>query len=674
MSSELKLRRGSTAAHTTFTGADGEVTFDTDKNVIVSHDGATVGGFPHTKAADLAAPNGAALVTYLPSGTGAIATNVQSKLRESVSIKDFGAVGDGITDDTNAIIALNAYMLSVRGASILIPDGIYITSVSLTVVGYGVRIIGTGNAIIALKPGATERALLLGNRDFGANLDLNSYALYSDLLQGGNVISISSIAGYFIGQVVCIYSGTSARSVAGNRIPLYKQFLTIRSIDVVAKTLTFESVASIDFLVSDDARVFMAEVTQLVRSTIENISFVSSVGSSSPYTYFASYCFDVTLKNVSIRGVATSGACIFVDMLVFDGCLFEGTGGISTARGSKRVTFRDCNFNIGPEPYQNICAFIEETSENILVDNCEFQGGYFLVGNSNDQFPGSHTVIRNSRITFYGGSAIRIIGAYNNYTYAVEVIDCVLTGPGGVVDGTTRISSITIDYNNSARITGCSFVGLASTSYAIDTIGNINTATYVSDFSNNRYASSLGVHPSLNNKQLLNSQSLARTSPDTQFESTDLAYSSITVAGLRSTSGENSYASMSTLRNDTTQAAGGFVLNGYLQTRYSLVPTRISTSKSAWALAGTVSTSDLSSYMRLVYVSPAGVSLTAASWTYDGYYIPGNTTARWGSGTGSPEGVVTAAIGSLYTRVDGGLATTLYVKESGAGNTGWVAK
>lgn len=49
-------------------------------------------------------------------------------------------------------------------------------------------------------------------------------------------------------------------------------------------------------------------------------------------------------------------------------------------------------------------------------------------------------------------------------------------------------------------------------------------------------------------------------------------------------------------------------------------------------------------------------------------------TARWTSGTGSPEGVVTAPVGSLYTRTDGGAGTTLYVKESGTGNTGWVAK
>lgn len=34
----------------------------------------------------------------------------------------------------------------------------------------------------------------------------------------------------------------------------------------------------------------------------------------------------------------------------------------------------------------------------------------------------------------------------------------------------------------------------------------------------------------------------------------------------------------------------------------------------------------------------------------------------------------TAATGSLYTNTAGGANTTLYIKESGAGNTGWVAK
>lgn len=44
------------------------------------------------------------------------------------------------------------------------------------------------------------------------------------------------------------------------------------------------------------------------------------------------------------------------------------------------------------------------------------------------------------------------------------------------------------------------------------------------------------------------------------------------------------------------------------------------------------------------------------------------------AGTGSPEGVITANVGSMFLRSDGGAGTTLYVKETGSGNTGWTAK
>jgi hypothetical protein len=51
-----------------------------------------------------------------------------------------------------------------------------------------------------------------------------------------------------------------------------------------------------------------------------------------------------------------------------------------------------------------------------------------------------------------------------------------------------------------------------------------------------------------------------------------------------------------------------------------------------------------------------------------------STAIGWYTGTGSPESVVTARIGSIFSRQDGGAATSFYVKESGTGNTGWVGK
>jgi hypothetical protein len=58
-----------------------------------------------------------------------------------------------------------------------------------------------------------------------------------------------------------------------------------------------------------------------------------------------------------------------------------------------------------------------------------------------------------------------------------------------------------------------------------------------------------------------------------------------------------------------------------------------------------------------------------------GTAFPGSVTStyqRYGSGT--PEGSVTAPVGAVYHRTDGGASTSFYVKESGTGDTGWVAQ
>ena len=69
---------------------------------------------------DLAAGTGASLVGYTPAGTGAVATTVKSKLRETVSVKDFGAVGDGTTDDSAAVQLAVNYCLA-NGNDLVVP-------------------------------------------------------------------------------------------------------------------------------------------------------------------------------------------------------------------------------------------------------------------------------------------------------------------------------------------------------------------------------------------------------------------------------------------------------------------------------------------------------------------------------------------------------------------------
>ena len=60
------------------------------------------------------------VIPYIPAGTGAVTTTVQAKLRQTVSVTDFGAVGNGVTDDYAAFqAAIDA--LPVSGGTIIIP-------------------------------------------------------------------------------------------------------------------------------------------------------------------------------------------------------------------------------------------------------------------------------------------------------------------------------------------------------------------------------------------------------------------------------------------------------------------------------------------------------------------------------------------------------------------------
>ena len=72
MAKLLKLRRGTTTQHGSFTGAEGEVTVDTDKETLVVHDGSTAGGHP-VAAEDMANVSSASIAGRL--ATDSIATS-----------------------------------------------------------------------------------------------------------------------------------------------------------------------------------------------------------------------------------------------------------------------------------------------------------------------------------------------------------------------------------------------------------------------------------------------------------------------------------------------------------------------------------------------------------------------------------------------------------------------
>lgn len=79
------------------------------------------GAVPGTFLTDLAGSGGSALVGFIQAGSGAVARTAQSKMREVISVKDFGAVGDGAADDTSAIQLAFDYAASLSHAEVYFP-------------------------------------------------------------------------------------------------------------------------------------------------------------------------------------------------------------------------------------------------------------------------------------------------------------------------------------------------------------------------------------------------------------------------------------------------------------------------------------------------------------------------------------------------------------------------
>lgn len=82
----------------------------------------------------------ASSVTYAPGGTGSVASDVNTKLQETISVKDFGAVGNGVIDDT---VAIQAALDDKQDVTIHFPPGIYNISSDL-VPKTGQRLLGSG--------------------------------------------------------------------------------------------------------------------------------------------------------------------------------------------------------------------------------------------------------------------------------------------------------------------------------------------------------------------------------------------------------------------------------------------------------------------------------------------------------------------------------------------------
>ena len=282
---------------------------------------------------DLLAPSGSNSVGYLPAGTGAVASTVQTKLRESVSVKDFGAVGDGVTDDTTAIqAAIDAVaavsFTGVGSKIVFFPQGTYKITSTLLVAGSHIILQGEGivsSLIVNYSASATaikfafnpEATRMYGNGIermrvmVNANLDSNATGievihcdhfrmqdcivenhLINLLVNGCTVGSVTNCT-FFTGQYFAVSPKVGSRSVVlKNYLPATDQIANFKFIGCTIAGF-FDSVrdpkCEYALLIDSCDTIFFDSC--LFQSSQRLIQLMSSRVGSGIYSVFFGNCF-----------------------------------------------------------------------------------------------------------------------------------------------------------------------------------------------------------------------------------------------------------------------------------------------------------------------------------------------------------------------------------------------
>jgi hypothetical protein len=113
------------------------------------------------------------LVTFVQAGLGAVTRTAQAKMRDIVSVKDFGAVGDGVAVDTAFVQA--AIDAMTNGGTIYFPNGTY---------RCGPLTVGNANLTLQMDAGAVLRFPTLGFGIKAITINANNFAIEGGKLQG----------------------------------------------------------------------------------------------------------------------------------------------------------------------------------------------------------------------------------------------------------------------------------------------------------------------------------------------------------------------------------------------------------------------------------------------------------------------------------------------------------
>ena len=372
-------------------------------------------------------------VTFLAAGTGAVQRTALTKFRDTVSVKDFGAVGDGVADDTaeiNAALASGAKMVHF-------PSGNYKVSATLNI-PVNVSIIGDGvNASIIDGSAAVYANLTNG---YHINVAAGTWtalpALTTNLVAGASSLAFASAPSVTQGNIICVYNPTNG-SWSGFRT-YYRAGEYQRVAVVSGSAVTTQGSLYANYVA---ANVNLYRLTNPSTASISGIRLVGLADVANPVTGINTIgTVDFVFENVVVTGC--SYACIAINQawnctVTACSCQEDATssfGGdyglaISNSTGvhvnggtyyaARHAITTGGGDGIGNVPnrmirYSSVLAMTGSTTtigaldfhgicEHCVVTGCTIDGG-MVVG-------GDHITIDGNTILGRGASDVLILGA-----------------------------------------------------------------------------------------------------------------------------------------------------------------------------------------------------------------------------------------------------------------------
>ena len=177
MAKLLKLRRGTTSQHSSFTGAEGEVTVDTDKEALVVHNGSTAGGFPVARADGTGVAN-FTITGELDAATLDISGNadIDGTLEADAYTVDGTALNEYIADTVGGMVTGN----TETGIAVTYEDGdntldFVVGTLNQNTTGTAANLSGTPDITVGV---VTAGSLdISGNADIDGTLEADAYTV-----------------------------------------------------------------------------------------------------------------------------------------------------------------------------------------------------------------------------------------------------------------------------------------------------------------------------------------------------------------------------------------------------------------------------------------------------------------------------------------------------------------